>query len=52
MKTTYEVNFSNGTSGHYRTLRDARIVAGRPGARNIWKVINGTATIVRPVLKK
>jgi hypothetical protein len=52
MTKTYEVNFQNGTSGHYRTLRDARIVAGRPGARNIWKIVNGTATLVKPVVTK
>ena len=46
MKATYEVNFRDGTSQHYRTLRDAKIVARRVG-RNIWKVVNGTATLVK-----
>ena len=46
MKATYEIIFRDGTSGNYRTLRDARIVAKRVD-RNIWKVVNGTATLVK-----
>lgn len=44
MKTTYEVN-ANGISRHYRTLREARDFAA--GRLNIWKVVNGTATLVK-----
>ena len=48
MKATYEIN-SNGKSTYYRTLAEARKASV---GRNIWKVVNGTANLVKPALKK